>query len=486
MILRILTLLIHLHVSTSVSFYKCGYTPHRFGISSINLSPSTVKAGSPLHIAFTFNPPKPYFWVHASLTLEIKSNGIVLETVNYDLCKVGKCPITNHEQSIVVTYDVQEELKNNAISFYAHFVNEINHDSDCVAFDVTPASIKQSSTLVSLSTVTGQFPQLIFGPTANLPSVVATQTVNLVSETAGTQLGPQGWVQTRAMVQKTSGTLHLRSMVIAQMSSTQHVALVAGANKLGLKLSLEAGGALCGVGSGNTTAQHWFKGAGKDFMEAGGGKLLTLWGMESVFSKTKRKCPDQTVEETASELASYAGVVQQILGYDVQLYLYDCIAHYIVEEWPANWPMPPNVTYDMNLDHVLTTLKKKMKLQGAVLVGYWADCPYSCSTKYNAKNGTQLDGYLRFAAAVALVKSKGLKIGKTFNAHPGTSEGFYNETMLDWTQLAKVVPSVTSKGFGLDLIAVETWYEYPTEAAPETEQYTTAFTAKAVFDACCQ
>ena len=58
------------------------------------------------------------------------------------------------------------------------------------------------------------------------------------------------------------------------------------------------------------------------------------------------------------------------------------------------------VTYDMNLDHVLTTLKKKMKLQGAVLVGYWADCPYSCSTKYNAKNGTQLDGYLRFAAAV--------------------------------------------------------------------------------------
>ena len=330
-----------------------------------------------------------------------------------------------------------------------------------------------------------QSPRLVFGPTANLPSVVAAQTVALVTDSAGPLLGPGGWNKTRALLRATGGTLHMRAMVVSQMTPAQHAAVVAGAKELKLDLSIEAGGPLCGIGSGNTTARHWFSGAGKAFVAAGGGALLRLWGLESVFSRTKRACPDQAVEDTVRELADYADVVARTLGHAVSLYLYDCIAHFTVGQWPANWPMPRNTTYDMDLGDVLTQLQFAMAQRGVTLAGYWADCPYSCSSEYAAKNGSKLNGYLRFATAVKLVKGMGLEIGKTFNAHPGTSEGFYNETLLDWERLAEVVPTPASGEFSLDLVAVETWYAYPAEAAPETEKYTTAFTARALFQQAC-
>jgi hypothetical protein len=89
------------------------------------------------------------------------------------------------------------------------------------------------------------------------------------------------------------------------------------------------------------------------------------------------------------------------------------------------------------------------------------------------------------------VHSMGMLAGKTFNSQQGgaTSDKlFYQSTLQDWlevtTQLGKGSPRGGSPGphDQLDFVMVESWYYHPLHAAPETQAWTTTFTAKAVFD----
>ena len=82
------------------------------------------------------------------------------------------------------------------------------------------------------------------------------------------------------------------------------------------------------------------------------------------------------------------------------------------------------------------------------------------------------------ADAAALVKGMGLRVGKTFNSQQGgatSDQLFYASTLQDYLR-------TTRADSALDYAMVESWYPHPLHAAPEAQQYTTTFTANAVFD----
>jgi hypothetical protein len=135
-----------------------------------------------------------------------------------------------------------------------------------------------------------------------------------------------------------------------------------------------------------------------------------------------------------------------------------------------------------------------MRAQGVELAGYWADSPMEDSACYPCmcgqgpdnpcKPGLAGSGYLKVAATVKLVKTLGLRVGKTFNSQNGgqtSSRAFYNGTLYDWNAAAQAVPSAASGHHGFDAVMVETWYPHPAQAIPETTPYTTAWTALQVF-----
>ena len=103
------------------------------------------------------------------------------------------------------------------------------------------------------------------------------------------------------------------------------------------------------------------------------------------------------------------------------------------------------------------------------------DCPYDYSAAYpNATAPRPFgDGWKRVAAAAALVRGLGLEVGKTFNSQAGgaTSDALFHAlTVADYG-------NTTAAGVLLDHHRVETWYEFPKTAAPETLAFTTSYTA---------
>lgn len=92
-------------------------------------------------------------------------------------------------------------------------------------------------------------------------------------------------------------------------------------------------------------------------------------------------------------------------------------------------------------------------------------------------------GFQKVAAAVKLVKSLSLLVGKTFNSQAGgmvSDALFHNGTLADYEGASAVVPSAASGGHGFDFAMVETWYPHPLNATPESRPYTTAYTAREV------
>ena len=335
-------------------------------------------------------------------------------------------------------------------------------------------------------------PQLFFGPTANIggpaPATPGDHPLaQLVDGLVATPADEAQWSALRAKLDASGGALHVRLMAISFMNATQLHALAAATTAAGgnLSLSVEGGGALCGKGSGTAAAAHDIA-LFQPFVAAGG--VLTHWLLESIFSRTQRGCAEQSVAETAKELADFAkaiataGLARPGSG-GPALYLYDALPHYAVgDTWPANDPR-----YGLELGATLRALAAAMAAQGVSLAGYWMDCPFEYSRDY--PNATQPlpagSGFEKIAAAVKLVKGMGLRVGKTLNSQAGgqkSAQAFYASTMADAEQVAAVVPSAASGGDSFDALMVETWYSFPATAIPETTRYTTAYTALAVFN----
>lgn len=319
-------------------------------------------------------------------------------------------------------------------------------------------------------------PRLLLGPTANHPDTIADETLALVANASG----QAAWEAVRGRVVGSGGSLHMRNQVFGFMHKEDprmQATLAAQTKQLGLHVSIEAGGALCGEGSGATAAAAALKNVAI-FLDTGG--ALAFWALESIFSRTHRGCAAQPLNTTVAELAAYAGAVAAALP-ATQLFLYDALPHYSVgSAWPPNLP-----GYGLELGEVLTLLRPAMLKHGATLAGYWADCPfeYSAGTLDPLPGGK--DGFKKVAAAVKLVKGMGLQFGKTFNSQAGgqaSDKAFHDGTLQDYARTAALIPSEASAGYALDFVMVETWYAFPDSILPETKPYTTTFTARAVFD----
>merc|ERR1712070_666664 len=108
---------------------------------------------------------------------------------------------------------------------------------------------------------------------------------------------------------------------------------------------------------------------------------------------------------------------------EAEFHLYDALPHYKVGNFPAN-----QAGYDMQLEDVLKLLRDAMAAKGVKLSGYWMDCPYEYSSGEIAPLPSGFDGFQKIAKAVQVVKSMGLKVGKTFNSQQGgttSDSGFF-------------------------------------------------------------
>jgi hypothetical protein len=315
-------------------------------------------------------------------------------------------------------------------------------------------------------------PALFFGPTAALRKVSLSKLVDgLVNRL-------DQWSTVRQLLKDTDGALHLRKGAVMDLDPTQLATLGSVSASIGLHISIEGGGAMCGNGSGVEAGTRDVQ-VFQPFFAAGG--RLSQWLLESVYSRTQASCPSQSHATTTSELAGYAATVHAAISRDapVEMYLYDALPHFRVgAAWPANAP-----SYGLELGATLAALKPAMAAKGVPLAGYWADCPYEYSRDYpNASSPMPAgSGFRKLAAVVTLVHSTGLKVAKTLNSQGGgqaSDEAFYNGTMADWDATAAAVS--TGSG-GWDAQMVETWYPHPADAIPERVAYTTAYTALAVF-----
>jgi len=167
----------------------------------------------------------------------------------------------------------------------------------------------------------------LFGPTANLLTPAGApdfkesiaQLLALVNE-------PASWPALRAAVTASRGALHARDSIVAAMTPAQRSALGAGARALGLGLSIEMGGALCGAGAGAARGAQ-FAALARPLAAAGAALDFVL--VESVFSRTRAACPAQSLHATAAEAADFAAAAAAAAP-AARLFLYDALPHFAV------------------------------------------------------------------------------------------------------------------------------------------------------------
>ena len=208
---------------------------------------------------------------------------------------------------------------------------------------------------------------LQFGPTANLN---ATALAALVAGLYESPAALDSWAHLRSEMNASDGALHLRLMSMRALSPHQQRGLAASSRRAGFQVSVEGGGALCGVGTGEASARQHL--AALEPFTADGG-LLSRWLLESVFSRTAAGCPHQSEAVTAGELAAYAATVAAGLHPSPpHFWLYDALPHYAVgRAWPKN--ADAGAVYTMELGATLRALKAAMGKRGVALRGYWAD-----------------------------------------------------------------------------------------------------------------
>jgi hypothetical protein len=175
-------------------------------------------------------------------------------------------------------------------------------------------------------------PELLFGPTANLKAPLLSA---LVSGLVATPKGLEQWQELRSKMKASpgGGALHLRQMAFADLSPAESETLARVSRSIGLPISIEGGGALCGAGKGAITAQHTLTNTLGPFLKAGG--KLSHFMLESIFSRTIAACgANQTHAETAAEVAAFASTLKDTLGGNTAFYLYDALPHYRVgDKW---------------------------------------------------------------------------------------------------------------------------------------------------------
>jgi hypothetical protein len=197
-------------------------------------------------------------------------------------------------------------------------------------------------------------PTLFFGPTAALQSAPLAA---LVDGLVATPADLSQWKELRQRLATSpgGGALHLRQAALGVLDARQQATLARVSQSIGLPISVEAGGAMCGEGSGVSAAQSLVDKKLHSFLAAGG-KLSHLM-LESVFSRTTAACgANQTHAQTAAELAGYAATLKAALGSGTVYYLYDALPHYAVgSEWPANTFA---AHYNLELGAVLTQLQR--------------------------------------------------------------------------------------------------------------------------------
>ena len=294
-------------------------------------------------------------------------------------------------------------------------------------------------------------PALLFGPTAALTAPLLS---SLVNGLVATPQGLKQWQELRGMMKASpgGGALHLRQMAFAALNPAGSVTLARVSRSIGLPISIEGGGAMCGAGKGASSAKHTLATTLGPFLAAGG--KLSHFMLESIYSRTFAACSNQTHAETAQEIAAFASGLKATLGSGTAFYLYDAMPHYSVgAKWPANTPFG---NHHMELGAILSQLRSAMTAKGVKLTGYWADSPMEYSANYPCKSpvptpqckpGPAGSGYEKLAAAVNLVKSLGLKVGKTFNSEMGgksSAAAFHKGTVADWDGAARAVPSAAS------------------------------------------
>jgi hypothetical protein len=248
--------------------------------------------------------------------------------------------------------------------------------------------------------------------------------------------GVSAWNSTFTHLSNSGGALHARQQVFGFMSAAQQSNYARAAKKLNLKLSIETGGAFCGVGSGAKHGQATLKMLAP-FLAAGG--HFSYLALESCFSRTHAGCKTQTQQVTANEVTAFAAALARGFGgQPPKFFLYDALPHMTVDKaapgggkWPRN-----NPNYDLDLGTLLRLLRTAMSPQ-VKLEGYWMDCPYEFSRDFpNATSPLPAgSGFQKVADAAALVKGMGLRVGKTFNSLQGgqtSDQLFHASTLQDY------------------------------------------------------
>ena len=130
---------------SAIPFKRCDYS-HKFGVEKVVILPDPPRAGELLHVTYTTNPPKPYFYTSGSIQQDVSVEGIVLESLKYDLCKAGHCPVLNKPQDWKISYTPPSAVSGKNLNFTTYFLNEVGVKRDCISFGVTPSGENATTT----------------------------------------------------------------------------------------------------------------------------------------------------------------------------------------------------------------------------------------------------------------------------------------------------------------------------------------------------
>jgi len=131
--------------SSTIPFKRCDYS-HKFGVEKVVISPDPPRAGELLQMTYTTNPRKPYFYTSGSIQQDVSLDGIILDSLKYDLCKVGHCPVLNEPQDWNISYTPPSAVSGKNLDFTTYFLNEVGVKMDCVSFGMTFSTFSEDFT----------------------------------------------------------------------------------------------------------------------------------------------------------------------------------------------------------------------------------------------------------------------------------------------------------------------------------------------------
>ena len=177
--------------------------------------------------------------------------------------------------------------------------------------------------------------------------------------------GAQPWAHVRAAATASGGGLHLheREVFSFNASSARVAATFARAHQL--RLSVEAGGSMCGAPAAAAAAVLQKFGP---FLAAGG--VLAQYALESIFSRSVAACPEATLAQLANHTAAYARAIHDGMlragAPAPEFGLIDAVPHFWVNTTRKSYPPNPAFRaryHDWSLPAVIDALSAAMKAQ---------------------------------------------------------------------------------------------------------------------------